>query len=931
MKCTRLILLIGACCLSTVTAWSQFQGDVYLPDTNASLFNGTQEKTLGFAGGFNNPQFAIGDLNNDNNPDLVIFERGPEWVRTFINYGTAGNPDYRYRPQYEKNFPPVKDYLKLIDYNCDNIPDLVNRGSTGFSIYTGGYNAVNEIKFNYYRDLFYSPLILTQEGFESTTFPPLFGWQASGMGWTRETTGSNPSCSPFAQSAMTAFNSATLASGTTALLISKRVRISPDFGPNAKLSFWIYRNNASTQPDSISVYIDTVPTVTNSAIYIGTVARCRTINQPDTKSADGWYQYSYDLPQLVGDTLYMIFKGISHNGNNIYIDNIEWVSSNAIGDVNAYVEPSDIPSIVDVDNDGDLDFFSYYIAGAYIDFYKNYQVEDNLPCSDIRINLKDACWGKVYQGYERTQHLGSSCTQPSLDPGKPSKTTHTGNTLCLADVDGDADYDYFNGNISFSDIQFFKNGRIENGVQRDSMIYEDTTWQLNGTQYAMDSWPATFWLDIDNDGDNDLIFSPHAIGSSENKHCVKWYKNVGTNASPNYLAQNDSLFTSSTVDLGTVSYPMLYDYNRDGKLDLFIGSSGLYAGGTNLTSRIEYYENTTSGSNITFQLIDGDFLGLYAQNIKGASLATGDIDNDSKDDLLIGHSNGTISLYSNTATNNNMQPVWQLSQAIIKDQNNIAIDSGSHAAPFIYDMDNDGKKDLLIGSYTGALFYYRNMGGSGQLMLQYQTRKLGGVKVDGTNIFSAYSTPYIGRIDNVNKDYLVLGSNSGRLYKYTGFQNGNVAAPYQVLDSIYSLINSSLDRYSGFRSAPSFGDLNNDGMYEMVLGNVAGGVTIFRQSRNVSETVATKDLDNLETHCAIYPNPVSDVLYVSWDNSLTVGDKVTVEIFSLNGQKLLSKRFSGDDHIAIINIDNIATGTYFCKVQSNNLNKIEKFIKTDCH
>lgn len=904
------------CCLFSVAAHAQYQGIVYVPDTVAKIMEGALEMTMGFGGGFNNPQFAMGDLNNDGRNDLVVFESGCEWVRTFINYGSPGMPDYRYRPQYADNFPPVEVFLKLQDYNCDNIPDLIHRGSTGFSIYRGYYNANNQLAFQFYKDLFYSPLLQATEGFENPVFPSS-GWQMNGSGWTRETAGTNPTCTPYSQTAMAAFNSMNIPSGTSALLVSKQLRISPQLGARAFVSFWIYRDTA-LQEDSLSVYISNDTLLTANAIYLGHVARCRTISQPDVKPADGWYQYSFNIPaQVVGDTLFLIFKGTSRGGNNIYIDEVEWISNNIVGDVNAFTEHDDIPAVVDVDNDGDLDFLSYSAAGAYIDWYKNYQVEDGLPCDSIRINLKDVCWGKVYQAIERTQYLGIGCTQP-IDPGKPTKTTHAGNTLCFADTDGDGDYDYFNSNAIFSDIQFFQNGRIDYGSNIDSIVVQDTLWQSNGTVLSMNQWPAAFWIDIDDDGDKDLVFSPQTEDASENKWCIKWYKNINNDAAPNYLAQNDSLFTGATLDMGSNSYPMLYDYNKDGKPDLFVGSEGEYTSGTSLRSRVAYYENRTSGGGISFKKITGDFLNIYAQNVEGAALAVGDLNNDGKDDLVIGHKDGTLSFYSNTSANNNIQPDWQVFQTVLNDQNNVSIDAGISAAPFIYDIDKDGKSDLLIGNHTGQIIFYKNTGNINQLALQYQTNKLGDVKVKGTSA-SAFSIPFIGRIDNEPKDYLVVGGYSGKLYKYTGFQGGNVTNSFQVLDSVYSLLNASMNDYSGYRSAPAFADVDNDGKYEMVLGNAAGGITIHRQSRNVSENVNVGEINYISGGIIVYPNPVKDnKLNIRFESNYNRSSEIHVELFSVNGIKLLDNILTLENNLCTVSLNELQEGIYFLRILSGD-------------
>jgi hypothetical protein len=205
---------------STGQTFAQFQGEVFKPDTSFKVIAYGVEKTIAFSGGFNTPQFAMADLNNDGRQDLVVFEKGHQHIRTFTSYGTAGAPDYRYRPQYEKNFPAATGYLKLEDYNCDNIPDLFHRGKDGIAIFKGYYNASNELSFSFYKDLRYSQLTANTENFESVGFPTNANWKYSGTGWSRQTSGTNPNCSPQSGVGMARFNSNSLPTGSTALFPS---------------------------------------------------------------------------------------------------------------------------------------------------------------------------------------------------------------------------------------------------------------------------------------------------------------------------------------------------------------------------------------------------------------------------------------------------------------------------------------------------------------------------------------------------------------------------------------------------------------------------------------------------------------------------------------------------------------------------------------
>lgn len=930
-------LPIASLCLFSNASFAQSQGEVYKPDTSVKVYAHNKELSIAFSGGFNIPQFAIADLNNDGKKDLVVFEKTSFQVKTFINYGTAGSPDYRYRPQYEKNFPRVNDYLKMEDYNCDNVPDLFHRGGSGISVWAGKYNSNNELTFSYYKDVKYTSLSAGGEGFENGTFPPPGGAPAgpwsSDTGWTRQTSGSSPTAMPHSGLGMARFNSANLTSGTKGTLASKRIRVSYNVNPSYVVSFWIYRSNdASSTGDSIAFYISKNNALTN-LVFIDRIARSRSINLPDTKPADGWYKYSYLIPKTaVSDSAHFVFKGTSQGGANIYIDDLSWVTSNIYGDINAYIEPNDIPGMADVDNDGDLDFVAYQIQGAYLGYYKNYQEEEAWPCDSIRVNFKDACWGKVFQGFDRKQDLGIACLQPDPLPAKTTKTTHTGNTLCLADLDADGDYDYLNGNVSFSDIQYFQNGKHDYSYPIDTMIAEDTLWQTNGHQLQQTTWPGAFWLDYDQDGKKDLLFSPHADGSSENVKCISWYRNTGTIANPVYTYQSDSLLTNLTMDMGANAYPLLYDYDKDGKLDLFLGAEGIFAGGVTLHAKIAYYKNTSISGSPSFTLVDSDFLSIGSQNIQGAAPAVGDLDNDGKDDLVIGHKNGTISLYLNTASSTSAQPVWQLSQTILKDENGTNIDSSKYAAPFIYDINKDGKKDLLIGGEFGYVTYYKNTANAGQVKLSYQTNKLGGAKVDPFNLFSGFSTPYIGRMDNLNEEYLVLGTNSGRLYRYAGFSNGNTTTPYLLLDTAYNgFSQAQYNQYDGYRSAATFGDIDGDGKYEMILGNTLGGVKIYKQKLMVTTPIPITNVAiiNSENSCTIYPNPAKNEVYINWSSTFGNQQDVLIDIYDITGQHIAQQKVDFNEHATTIDVKSLARGSYFCTITSGGIKIVKKLILID--
>ncbi len=743
MKLQKVLPLLLAGLLGMKQAGAQFQGRVFIPAQDISVFESSVEKTLAWTGGMNNPQPSLADLNHDGLNDLIIYEQY-YGLRTFINTGSQGNPNYVYDPYYQAFFPEqLVDYVKMVDYNRDGVPDLVHRGAAGFSVWKGSYNSHNALEFTFYRDLYYQS-------------------QFSGL-------------------------------------------------------------------------------------------------------------------------------------------------------VNAYCEPTDIPAIEDVDHDGDLDFLAFYIGGGWIYYYRNCQVEEGLPPDSIRVCLKDNCWGKVFQGFWRTQQLGTSCSGAgtvtckgcdNMDNGGQNKTTHTGNSLCLIDMDGDSDYDYFTGNVSYDDIQYVKNGRIETGYAIDTMIGQDTSWSGGGHNLRMNLWPAAFALDIDEDGDQDLLFSPH-VQNTENIKTLAWYENTGTATSPVFTYRTDRYLSDKMLDFGTGSYPVLYDYDKDGNPDLLVGSDGFFNGGVDLTPKLAYYHNTGTKQQPKFELENSDFLGMSVTGIPGVAPAIGDIDNDGKDDLVIGHTDGTLTVYINNAPTNADQPVWVKASGKLHDENGMVISVDNRAAPFIYDLDKDGHKDLVIGCLQGTLYYYHSTATvPGQLKLKLETNMLGNIKVD-VDMSYGYSVPYIGPMDNTGVPYLVVGSGSGKIYRYDGFQNGNTTTPYTRLDSAYSEI------VTNGRTSPVFIDFNGDGKYEMITGNVLGGLMMFKQLFNVNADMITQDAETIK----VYPNPATHTVYISWLKGAGDGN-MQVTLTSVMGQRLISKTVPAKDLHTELDIRRLPAGIYYCTVVS---------------
>ncbi|MBI1836651.1 MAG: T9SS type A sorting domain-containing protein [Flavobacteriia bacterium] len=196
---------------------------------------------------------------------------------------------------------------------------------------------------NYYKTKFFSIFLLVctvtlvsltgnsqttnTESFDGTTFVPT-GWTnllVSGTNtWTRVTSGTSPTQAPHTGVGEAKFNSYS-ASGGVRALITPAYDLSSVGANTATVSFWMYRDNGyATDADKIDVYMNTAANLTSAAL-LGTVNRSTTL--APVEAANGWYQYTFNVPGSFNtNTNYLILQGTSAFGNNIFIDDVTWIS-----------------------------------------------------------------------------------------------------------------------------------------------------------------------------------------------------------------------------------------------------------------------------------------------------------------------------------------------------------------------------------------------------------------------------------------------------------------------------------------------------------------------------------------------------------------------------------------------------------------------------
>jgi len=161
------------------------------------------------------------------------------------------------------------------------------------------------------------------EGFETEFFRVPDGWGTIGNAnqWSRRTNGGQPDCDPYSGSAMMRFRTSFGQFSQT--IYSPRIDWSKRSNYNTYVSFYLYRDSQNTNDDSLSVLVNTEPSL-DGATWIGGVARYTKTNKPDSVN-EGWKKYSFLVPtSFNGNRNYFLLQGHADRGNSIYIDSVEW-------------------------------------------------------------------------------------------------------------------------------------------------------------------------------------------------------------------------------------------------------------------------------------------------------------------------------------------------------------------------------------------------------------------------------------------------------------------------------------------------------------------------------------------------------------------------------------------------------------------------------
>ena len=571
------------------------------------------------------------------------------------------------------------------------------------------------------------------------------------------------------------------------------------------------------------------------------------------------------------------------------------------GEVNLQVNASDMPAIVDVDEDGDLDILVFNFArGGSIEFHQNMSKEEGAPCG---LNFKRVTnkWGNFEECSCGVYAFGTSCAdlegKSSMEPGK---ILHAGGkSLLLLDYDGDGDKDMIFGDEACNGLAYFENY----GTKENASFLTFTPDFPNGEQEPDFPFPAAYYLDVDQDGINELIIAPNSSSNLGNgidfSHSSWLYENEGTNVLPEFTFEKKDFLQEEMIDIGENAAPVFADFNDDGLLDLAIGGKGAIDA-TIPNATLTLYLNTGSKASPVFNLTETDFLSVSALDLSYAYPGTADINGDGFSDLY----------FTGLSGSTNVAAVYYiLSEGGLFPSsptiNTLPISISASDKPSLADINNDNFADLVIAKGSGRFEYHEFSGSAQTPAYTLANASFAGFvdKFENRNLI-----PHLYDIDDDRQFELVISDALGKLYlieEFFAHTGGLVGADtVSIENASFSLAHSTrLGNQTRIAVANLFGDT----LPSIIAGTIQGGIQILRSSDQIKnpggEVALTFEL---------YPNPTDGLL------KILSNKRVEVKIYDTTGRKVWKTFTVNADKEFIYSSLPLSAGVYIVTATAEN-------------
>lgn len=579
---------------------------------------------------------------------------------------------------------------------------------------------------------------------------------------------------------------------------------------------------------------------------------------------------------------------------------------------NILVTSVDYPAITDIDADGDLDVLCFWGLGSFIEWHRNTSIERFGTTDSLTFEKASSCWGHFAEGNEDNTIKLDTCSgsdKTELTDIASNDPKHTGSTILVHDHNADGLPDITLGDVDFNTLVHLTNGGT---IQNAEMISQTVDFPEKNNAVNLNSFPAAMLADVNNDKVNDLLVSPFdpSLIKGRSSESNLLYLNTGTNENPDFSFLSNSFLQNQMLDFGSGSYPVLFDYNADGLLDVLVGNYGysdtcIFTPETGLqctfTSKLALLLNIGTPAQPAFQIAERNIAKLDLLQMQSLIPAIGDMDADGDQDLVCGNSKGKLVYCENIAT------AGQNADFVVKETAWLGIDAGDFSAPQLTDIDGDGLIDLVVGKRNGTMNYYRNSGTAQLPQFALVSEKLGNVDVTDTLLTNnGYNVPFF-YTDKSGERFLFAGSEFGDIYVYNNVHG--------IPNETYNLLGVLPSVHEGWRSSVALGNLNNDTLTDLFTGNYAGGPALYFGKPDQIFGVNYTENHNI-TDLILLPNPARNevIIQLSEKAILRAG---TITIRNIEGQIL--KSVVAHSFPVQIELSDLKNGVYLVSFQNSSI------------
>ena len=355
--------------------------------------------------------------------------------------------------------------------------------------------------------------------------------------------------------------------------------------------------------------------------------------------------------------------------------------------------------------------------------------------------------------------------------------------------------------------------------------------------------------DIDNDGDLDILtFSGSYLQLFENKqscgldyeaHITCWGDFVESGSSNSAILDSCAIKKKhfKTMHVGGTVLPI--DLDGDGIKDLLIGDTSfdnilaLYNDGALTDPHI--YNQETDFPQYDQPIDMTTFPACFYEDVTG----------DGIEDLMIspnqrrprdGKNYRSIQLYKNTGSGSSPHFQWVKNNFLQDEQ----IDLGEGCVPRLVDLNGDSLQDLILANYSyyhplgipqPTFTYFQNIGNKHNPIFNLTDTNFVDI---GSYNFGLMPIPTFGDLDNDGDYDMLVGDENGRVHYFTN--NGSATFPS------FSLTTSPVSNIDvDFSAAPFLFDMDSNGTLDLLVGSERGIIHYYKNNSNINPDFILED------------------------------------------------------------------------------------------